>query len=438
MGASSAPRRDGESGLLALALSRPNEAMERARALLAARPEPLDASIAHQAIGLVLREFGDIDAAIGELRTALRLARRSGVPDREADVLGTLGVALVFAGRTRAGRNALNSAVRASGGLLRGRALLRRGACLVFLDLHKAALDDLNGAITVLRAADDQIWEARALVQRAQCSLALGSVRAAATADLERAETLYTANGQELETADTVMLRGLVSFRFGDLPPALACFDEAADRYAALGVSEPDLAVYRCAVLSAAGLAADALREADAAIGQLAEVGGRPTKRADLLLVAAEGALAARDAAAAIDRASEAAQLFGRQGRRWWRAQARLARVRAAVLAGGLDRLDQGNLERGAPEDGAATTALLRDARRCVHDLVEIGAPELPLAQLTARRVALALAIARMGSPVPDPATAPVTAQARTSAPAAPEARSRASRARSAAGQPGS
>jgi tetratricopeptide (TPR) repeat protein len=391
MGASSAPPQDGESGLLALALSRPNEAMERARALLAARPEPLDASIAHQAIGLVLREFGDIDAAIGELQTALRQARRSGVPDREADVLGTLGVALVFAGRTRAGRNALNAAVRASGGLLRGRALLRRGACLVFLDLHKAALDDLNSAITVLQAADDQIWEARALVQRAQCSLALGSVRATASADLQRAETLYTANGQELETADTVMLRGLVSFRFGDLPPALACFDEAADRYAALGVSEPDLSVYRCAVLSAAGLAADALREADAAIGQLAEVGGRPTKRADLLLVAAEGALAARDVAAALDRASEAARLFGRQGRRWCRAQARLARVRAAVLADGLDRLGHGGLQPGTLTDGRAA-ALLCDARRCVHELIELGAPELPLAQLTAGRVALALA----------------------------------------------
>ena len=46
----------------------------------------------------MLREYGDIDAAIGELRTARRLARRAGSADREADVLATLGVALVFAG----------------------------------------------------------------------------------------------------------------------------------------------------------------------------------------------------------------------------------------------------------------------------------------------------------------------------------------------------
>jgi tetratricopeptide (TPR) repeat protein len=378
MGGTPAPAPGGESTLLALALSRPNEAMERAQALLAARPGPLDASVAHQAIGLVLREFGDIDAAIRELRTARRLARRSGVPEREADVLGTLGVALVFAGRTRAGRNALNAAVAAATGLLRGRALLRRGACLLFLGLHGAALDDLNAAIPVLRAADDQIWEARALTQRSQCSLTAGSVRPAA-ADLRRAEELYAANGQELESADAVMHRGVVAFRLGDLPAALACFDEAADRYAALGVSEPDLTAYRCAALTAAGLAADALREADAAIGQLSAAGGRPTKRAELLLVAADCALAAREPGIAKDRAAEAARLFGRQRRRWWRAHARLARVRSEV----------GGLKQDPP-----TAALLQDARRCVRELAEIGSPDLPLARLAAGQAALALASA--------------------------------------------
>ncbi len=383
MGAASAPSRDGESGLLALALSRPNDAMERARALLAARPEPLDASVAHQAIGLVLREFGDIDASVRELRTALRLARRSGVADREADVLGTLGVALVFAGQTRAGRNALNAAVGASTGLLRGRALLRRGACLLFLGLHGPALDDLNAAIPVLRAADDQIWEARALTQRSECSLTMGSVRPAA-ADLRRAEALYAANGQELESADAVMHRGVVAFRLGDLPAALACFDEAAERYAALGVTEPDLTAYRCAALTAAGLASDALREADAAVRQLSAAGGRPTKRAELILVAADCALAAREPGIANDRAAEAARLFSRQRRRWWRAHARLARVRAEV-----------GLEHEPP-----TVALLQDARRCVRELAEIGSPDLPLARLTAGRVALGLAAAAgTGSP---------------------------------------
>ena len=91
---------DDPADLLPLALSRPNEALDRARKVLADDPGLLDASIARQTIGIVLREYGDIDAAIGELRIARRLARRAGSADREADVLATLGVALVFAGRT--------------------------------------------------------------------------------------------------------------------------------------------------------------------------------------------------------------------------------------------------------------------------------------------------------------------------------------------------
>src|SRR6516162_10851008 len=121
------PDGDDPADLLPLALSRPNEALDRARKVLADDPGLLDASIARQTIGIVLREYGDIDAAIGELRIARRLARRAGSTSREADVLATLGLTLVFAGRTRSGRNTLDAAVRQSTGNLRARAMLRRG-----------------------------------------------------------------------------------------------------------------------------------------------------------------------------------------------------------------------------------------------------------------------------------------------------------------------
>jgi tetratricopeptide (TPR) repeat protein len=375
MGAQAAAGGGRADELLALALSRPNEAMARARAILAAGPGPLDASVAHQVIGLVLRDFGDIDAAIGELRTARRLAVRGGSADREADVLGTLGAALVFAGRTTAGRNALNQAVRRATGPLRGRPLLRRGSCLRRLGDFSAALDDLNSSIPVLRAAGDQIWEARALAHRGLCLLALGSVRRAA-ADLRQAEELFASCGQELESADAIANRGLVALRTGHLPDALACFDAAGDRYTALGVYEPDLSVQRCATLIAAGLAADAVREADAAISRVAQVRGQPIMRAELLLVAANCALAAGDPRTAVDRAAEAGRLFGRQGRRWWHAHAELARVRAAA------------------EADPATAALLRDARRCARELASLGSPDLPLARLAAGRVATTVAAA--------------------------------------------
>ncbi len=55
----------------------------------------------------MLREVGDVEAGVRELRSALRLARRTGSPEREADVLAGLGVALVYAGRTAAGLRGL-------------------------------------------------------------------------------------------------------------------------------------------------------------------------------------------------------------------------------------------------------------------------------------------------------------------------------------------
>jgi tetratricopeptide (TPR) repeat protein len=358
--------------LLPLALSRPNEALQRARKVLAGDPGPLDASVARQAIGIVLREYGDIEAAVRELRIARRLASRAGSAEREADVLATLGVALVFAGRSASGRNALDAAVRQSTGHLRGRTLLRRGGVLLVLGRHREALEDLNAAIMAMRAAGDQIWEARALQERAVSYLSSGSARRA-VADLRRAEELFTVTGQELESAEATVNRGLVALRLGDLPDALACFDEAAERFQRLGTPEPDLSMHRCAALTAAGLAGDAMQEAEAAINQLDEIRGRPTKRAELLLAAATCALAAGEPAMAQARAAEARHLFDRQGRRWWRAHAELAQASAAVGA------------------GQTTAALLRDAQRCVRELAGLSSPDEALARLVTGRVALAL-----------------------------------------------
>jgi tetratricopeptide (TPR) repeat protein len=358
--------------LLPLALSRPHEAADLARSLLAEKPSPLQASMARQAIGIVLREFGDIDAAIEELRSALRLARLSGSTEREVDVLGTLGVALVFAGRTASGRKALDTGVERSSGLQHGRSRLRRGAILLMLGLHRDALADLNTAISVSRATGDQLWEARGLDYRGFSHLALGAVHRA-TADLQRAETLFTAAGQDLESADATVHRGVLRLRIGDLPAALTCFDEAADRYRELGTIGTELSTYRCDALLAAGLPQEALAEADTAIAQLDEVRGPSAKRAELLLSSATCALAAGRPEQALEHAAEAGRLFDQQNRRWWRDHARLALVRAGFAA------------------GPPTEAMLREAKRCVRELAAFSSPELPLARLLAGRIGLAL-----------------------------------------------
>ena len=105
---------------------------------------------------------------------ALRLARRTGSAEREADVLASLGVALVYAGRTAAGLAAFDRAVRLSNGVLAGRVLHRRGHVLWTLGRYPAALEDLRRAVSVLQRAGDPVWTARALNGRGLVYLAVG------------------------------------------------------------------------------------------------------------------------------------------------------------------------------------------------------------------------------------------------------------------------
>src|SRR5215475_7603401 len=106
--------------------SRPRKALAKAQVILSGRPSPYEASVAHQVTGIVLREFGDVNAGVRELRLAVRLTRRTGSTEHEADVLASLGVALVYAGRTTAGLAAFDEALRLSRGVLAGKVLHRR------------------------------------------------------------------------------------------------------------------------------------------------------------------------------------------------------------------------------------------------------------------------------------------------------------------------
>ena len=123
--------------LLPLALSRPHEALARARAVLAGQPGRYEASVAHQAAGIVLRDVGDVQAGVRELRAALRLARRTGSADRQADAGAALGLALVHAGRTAAGLAALDRAAALSTGALTGQVLHRRAVALWTLGRYR-------------------------------------------------------------------------------------------------------------------------------------------------------------------------------------------------------------------------------------------------------------------------------------------------------------
>jgi tetratricopeptide (TPR) repeat protein len=365
-------------GLLPLAFARPDEALARAREILAGDPDPHDASVARQTIGIVLRDFGDVAAAIGELRAALRLARLAGSTERQSDVQATLGVAMVVSGRTAAGLAALDAAACQADEPLASRVLVRRGIALLIVGRHREALHDLRRAATRLRQADDTIWAARALSARGLVWLSLND-SSRADADLSRAQRLFELTSQHVEHAYAWHNRGLVAFRCGDLPAALSFFDEAAQRYRDLAIPVPDLSIDRCAVLITAGLPHDALLEADRAIRQLDAGRGQSAKRAELLLIAASAALDAGDPQAALGRAQAADSLFLAQRRGWWHAHARFILVRARYAA------------------GRASATLLRQAGECATVLERLESGQAPQARLLAGRVALDLGSARRG-----------------------------------------
>jgi tetratricopeptide (TPR) repeat protein len=363
--------RHGEA-LLALTLSRPADALARAGQLLAQRPDPLTESFAHQARAIVLRDYGRVDEAVAGLRSALRAARRSPSAERVVDVQATLGATLGFAGRTARGLAMLDAAVAGcAGGVLAGRVLMRRASLLRLLGRYDEALADLRRAIDLLRRGGDPIWEARSRAHRFLVYAALGQA-ARADRDLAIAERLFATGGQELESAMAVHNRADVALQSGDIPRALGFLDEAGARYAALGGVVATLPIDRCAVLLAAGLAAEAVTVADEAVREIGTGGGAAVV-AELLLVSARAALAAGRFPEASRRAAAARDLFRRQGRRWWHARASFVVAQSRYAAG----------ERGA--------RLLRQAVDLAHRLDGLRAEEAPAAHLLAGRLAAGL-----------------------------------------------
>ncbi|MEU7413007.1 CHAT domain-containing tetratricopeptide repeat protein [Streptomyces sp. NPDC042638] len=358
--------------LLPMVFADPGEARARAEHVLRTGPPPLHGSVAHQVLGIWQRDFGDLRIALRHLRRARDLAAHAESADREADVLATLGVALVHAGRTRQGLASFERGVARGSGHTRARVLYRRAYVWWVLGRHREALEDVRRALPVLRQVADDIWTARALTLRATVHLALGAVDRA-VADFTAAERLWDTTGQEHDKADAVESRGLAAFRSGDIPAALRLLDEAEERYAKLDTPTYNLSIRRCEVLMAAGLAPEALAEADAAIALLDRIGGQSTRKAELLLAASWAARAAGDAHTATARAAVAVRLFAAQRRTWWETHARLVLIEARTAA------------------GRRSGRMVADAAAVAERLAALGSPAAPEASLLAGRIALAL-----------------------------------------------
>ena len=187
--------------LLDLAIAEPDRADQQAQQLLASETDPWVLSIARQARGTVLRDRGAVDVALGELRTSVKLAEKSGDDNRTADARASLGLLLTIAGRTRAGLAQLRRALdTATDPMVTARILMRRGhVWYFFLFEPHAALADLARALPRFQSAEDHIWEARTLNVIGLSHLALGQTDLATNA-VERAEEIFVREGQAVES----------------------------------------------------------------------------------------------------------------------------------------------------------------------------------------------------------------------------------------------
>ncbi|MGV1008956.1 MAG: CHAT domain-containing protein [Dermatophilaceae bacterium] len=343
--------------------------MAIANRLIEDQTDPYLTSVAHQAAGIVKREAGDLDSALGHLDRALREARSSAVPARVGDVLATLGVSLVVAGRTRVGLTHLGEALSLTHGLDQARVRVRRANALLVLGRPTPALDDLRRALRLTRREHDQLWEGRCYVHLSWARWMLGQPKEAER-DALLAERLLLAAGQHQEAAWVLNNLAYYTFYSGDLPGALALVDAAEHRFAEAGPVPPHPAETRCRILLTAGLAPEAL---ETAVTVAADPTVPPHIRAELLLVAAAAALALGDTGRSTDLADEAIAACAAQRRESWLTRARFVRAQALAGSGRAERRD------------------LRHAVRLATVLTEHRAPEAPLAHLLAGRLALHL-----------------------------------------------
>jgi len=350
--------------LLELALADPAQALARADQLIAKTADSVALSIAHQARGIVLRDSGRTADAVAELRTALRHAARVD-PEREADVRATFGLALVMAGRTTAGRRQLDRAAASVTGEVLAKVRMRRAFALISLGERESALAEMRRALKGIREVNNRVWEARTLTSLAGIEISMGML-AEAEKSCETARRIFVSAGHHEEALDAYQILGELLFYRGDLPRALAVFDEMAVAPGRVGYQRADIAAARSEAHLTAGLAAEAVEVLEDLLAgdQLS-----PMKQADIQLALARARQSVGDAAGALAAASEARAAFRHQGRDWFELRAGLVQV--------LCRRELGE-RRG----------LARRAREVARRLDEERADEAPTALTLAGRLA--------------------------------------------------
>ncbi len=318
---------------LALVQDQPALAASLAAPLTTSR-DPLTRTIALWALGRASYEHGEMREARRLLGRAVREARSLGRTDLEGSIRSSLAIVLVEAGATTAALDELDAAEPLLDGAALGRLLNQRTLVLSHLGRHRDALVAAERAEPHLRAGGDDLGLARLLINRSLGHLALGELPAAER-DLMACRVLAEALGQHLISAAAGHNLGVVSARRGDVPGALAWFDEARRRYGELGdpgrvsaVLDADLAE----ALLIGALSNDAVLVSRRAV-VATSAGGNVVHEAEARVVLARALLARGEAGEARREAQQAVRLLKRSRRGPWATWAGHVAMQASALA---------------------------------------------------------------------------------------------------------
>ncbi|MEP7178157.1 MAG: CHAT domain-containing protein [Pseudonocardiales bacterium] len=346
-----------------------------ARSAITAAPADAEVlSSAHRALGIVAAVRGDPEAAVERLRESAQIADSADLPTRACEARGTLAYLLLL---TRGAGPALVELDRAEAtqptGVSAARLHMQRGLILHEIGREDEARARFDTALAMVQeAGGDDLLEGDVRTNR---SITRTNLRDwdGALDDLRHAEGLYTRTGHHGRTAMVYGNRARAEVLRGDLPAALAAFDEAAARFKAAGMHSGLVSVDRSVVLLSAGLVVEARLAAQAAVAEFAS----QRNAVDLVqarLALAEAALLAGDLASVRSEAQRVRRAARQQGRPRWAALAGYLQVRARWL------------------DGDCGRASLNAARRTARELSEAGWVVQSLdVRLVVARIALSL-----------------------------------------------
>lgn len=281
------------------------------------------AAVAERAWGLAAQHLDDIEDAIRHLRVAVRLARRAGSAVLAAQARVTLAGLLSGRGRPTAALHELEAALGDLAGPKRAQVQAQQGAILHQMGRLDEAMRCYRASLPMLREQDDPLWAARTLMNR---GVLHGQHHefAAAMDDLRAAGQLFGRSGSTLSVGFVQQNQGFVQARRGDVPSALALFDQAERCFRQLRSQLGELLSDRAELLLSVRLIGEARQVAEQAV-TTCEAEGRGLLLPEVRLILARAALLDGSVAEARQQAHRAVGEFTRQRRRQWAALARQA-----------------------------------------------------------------------------------------------------------------